>query len=1119
MKSRSTSLGSCTTDDARRVLMDNIRDLSLGAFFHRATLKAAERLAVNRQAWRKPLAWFHPDASRADALQCEVTDEGGLVCVTVFLYPAMGRQDLATSCTCGQRRCIHAAALLIRLQQLLDWPRAMTALARWQASLQEHVLPSATTQHFWTFVCHLELIRGENGCPAILLGNPVAAPKDDASEQPIHWVAAERARAHLSPRDNARLAQLLGTQRRVRSSGATQYAFEGQIGAHLLDALLQAGACRLSRTQQILRPGIDRSPRWQWQHDDGGCARIDLDLPAEIPIFDLHGLRYLDETTGELGIMTLPRVVWDMLTTMPPIPPSEAEEFIVRWPPHPALARLPPPPVPPWIEDIRAPLRCVLVLCASWDATQGEHWFYIQPWAEYGGYRRPLGADVFLDQLITRCGGRHVRLHRSTEDELRTLDSLSKGGFHPFADFTGGHVCRPLPAAGALAHATHHRGGQATFSALHTELERLGDGLWCLEYHPDLPFVILTAPPSLRASLDRGRQPGMTLFELAADVAGETIDMLPVILRGLASQAFALTRPANEPLDACWLAPLGTRRLVPLPLAQLRAWLAPLADLLERNLQTEGRHWELSRSQAMALTDSLTSEGVAVGGGLAMEMTDALAALRHALTTGAVVEPPRAFHGTLRHYQLQGLQWLQALSRCGLGGVLADDMGLGKTVQIIAHLVLEKDAGRLSTPALIVAPTSLVFNWLDEIARFAPTLHCINLTGPGRAALFGHIGKAEVIITSYALLPMDISVLSEQDYAMLVLDEAQWIKNPSSQTARAVRVLRAHHRVAVTGTPLENHLGELWAHFDAVLPSYLGDARTFQRHFRTPIERQEDDQRRDILRQRIAPFLLRRDKESVAPELPTKIETVLRIAMAEPQRRLYESLRLAQSELVREALATYSEEQARIVVLSALLRLRQVCCHPALLPTSHGNIESAKLDALLDLVQSLRDEGRHILIFSQFTSMLTLIAQALDKTGLPYATLTGDTADRATPVRNFQAGGVPILLASLKAGGVGLNLTKADAIIHYDPWWNPAVERQAVDRAHRIGRDTPVLVFKLLCEDTIEEKVESMKDHKGDLARAVLDDIGKVAPLSARDVHALLDLPAHPAQRKPRHAH
>jgi SNF2 family DNA or RNA helicase len=541
-------------------------------------------------------------------------------------------------------------------------------------------------------------------------------------------------------------------------------------------------------------------------------------------------------------------------------------------------------------------------------------------------------------------------------------------------------------------------------------------------------------------------------------------------------------------------------------LVQLREWLAPLVACMARSPTGDERKLHLPRLQAMALSESLQQQGVAVDGAVASDVERTLAALRAAATLSSEVVTPAGFHGELRRYQREGLQWLQTLEQCGLGGILADDMGLGKTVQVIAHLLAEHEAGRLERPALIVAPTSLVFNWLDEIARFAPSLCCVNYSGPKRSGLLARFAQAQVIVTSYTLLAIDLDALRETDYSVLVMDEAQWIKNPLTQAARAVRRLHASQRIVVTGTPLENHLGELWAHFDAVLPGFLGDYRSFNRGFRKPIERQADDARRGVLRRRIAPFLLRRDKATVAPELPPKTETVLRIAMDEPQRRLYESLRLAQSERVREALARYSHEQSRIVVLSALLRLRQACCDPRLLDGLADPPGSAKLDALLELIRSLRDDQRQILVFSQFTSMLDLISTALDDAELEHATLTGDTGDRSIPVRRFQSGAVPILLASLKVGGVGLNLTAADAVIHYEPWWNPAAETQAIDRAHRIGRERPVFVYKLLCNDTIEEKIEAMQGRKGELAGAMLDGAASpFATLGADDLHALFE--------------
>ncbi|TAM60062.1 MAG: DEAD/DEAH box helicase [Rhodanobacter sp.] len=1105
------------TDEARRMLMDTIRQLPLGAHFSRTTLKAAEVLAMHAQGWRKPLAWFQPEGSRADALQCELVEvQGSRRLVTVYVYPLFGQTALESRCSCDQPLCPHAAALLIRLQQLLDWPRAMTPLQRWQqgiGTIREPVPNAASIdcRESRQLVCLLDTDSDRQ--PARLVARLILIHGSDGLHQPQRWLSAEHARAHshLSRQAMMWQAQLAIGQRRLRAN-EPGYVLEGHAGATLLGELLEAGICHHAQTLQPMAAGGLRQPAWQWSHDQHGQARIALAWPEAhaVRLLELDGLHYLDESSGELGKLALAPATWSMLEHMPPIPPAETG-LIADWPPHPLLAGVPPPPAPPALREIKAGLQPVLVIGAARNAERGDHVLHLHAWADYGGCRLPLAGQPWREQVIVHQRGEYVQLRRAVEDEMGAARALAAADMVALVSLLpdARRTLQPAPDTQALGHRQHHRGGAETFAALEAIVQSLGSAGFRTEYDPELPFAVLPRETPLQATLVEGRQAGWTQFELAALLDGEEIDMLPIILDGLARRSFALTRSPHESADACWLAPIGTQRFLPLPLTRLREWLTPLVECLEAPGKRRGNRLDLSPAQAMALTDSLQQQGIALQGAHAASITEMLARLRAAQQSAPPALLPGSFQGTLRHYQQEGLQWLQALRQSGLGGVLADDMGLGKTVQIIAHLLLERESGRLNRPALIVAPTSLVFNWLDEIARFAPTLHCLNFTGPLRATQHEALQHAQVIVTSYALLANDLARLESIDYALLVLDEAQWIKNPLTQTARAVRRLRASHRIAVTGTPLENHLGELWAHLDAVMPGYLGDYRSFNRSFRIPIERHGDDARMAILRQRIAPFLLRRSKAAVAPELPPKTETVLRVAMDAGQRQLYESLRLAQSERVREALASYSAEQSRIVVLSALLRLRQVCCDPRLIEALDDPPASAKLDALLDLIHSLRDDGRQVLVFSQFTSMLALIAKALDAARFEYALLTGETGDRATPVRRFQSGEVTILLASLKAGGVGLNLTAADAVIHYDPWWNPAVEQQAVDRAHRIGRDQPIFVYKLLCDDTIEEKIESMKDHKSDLADALLEHAASPwAGFGDIDVRKLFDLPS-----------
>ena len=470
------------------------------------------------------------------------------------------------------------------------------------------------------------------------------------------------------------------------------------------------------------------------------------------------------------------------------------------------------------------------------------------------------------------------------------------------------------------------------------------------------------------------------------------------------------------------------------------------------------------------------------------------------------VEAPEGLNANLRPYQLEGLSWMQSLRQLEVGGVLADDMGLGKTLQTLAHILCEKNAGRLDRPAMIVMPTSLIPNWLDEAAHFTPQLKVLALYGATRKKYFAHLNDYDVILTTYALLPKDIEHLAKLPLHLLVLDEAQYIKNPGSKATEAACELVARQRLCLSGTPLENHLGELWSLFHFLLPGWLGDVKTFNRDYRVPIERQGSDERLQHLNARIKPFLLRRTKEQVATELPPKTEIIHWVDLNEAQRDVYETMRLAMDKKVRDEITRKGVGRSQIIILEALLKLRQVCCDLRLVsdtPPKKGST-SGKLDSLMLMLEELFAEGRRILLFSQFTSMLGLIEAELKKRKVPYAILTGQTRDRRTPVKDFQSGKLQIFLISLKAGGVGLNLTEADTVIHYDPWWNPAAENQATDRAYRIGQEKPVFVYKMIARGTVEEKIQHLQQEKSDLAAGVLD--GRVAgdwKLQDDDIDAL----------------
>ncbi|HEU5437242.1 MAG TPA: DEAD/DEAH box helicase [Telluria sp.] len=592
------------------------------------------------------------------------------------------------------------------------------------------------------------------------------------------------------------------------------------------------------------------------------------------------------------------------------------------------------------------------------------------------------------------------------------------------------------------------------------------------------------------ADIDQPAEANNAWFELELGIVvnQKRVPLLPVLvqlIRNAPSDFDPDVLAAHADSDQM-LAPLPDGIRVALPWGRLKPILGTLGELyFSDKIKNKVR---LSTLDAARLEELARVTELQWHGGEQLRETG-----RKLSLFGSVqkVPAPAGLQATLRDYQADGLAWMQFLREYDLAGILADDMGLGKTVQTLAHILVEKEAGRLTRPALVIAPTSLMTNWQEEAARFAPSLRVLLLQGKERLDLFDRIDDCDIILTTYALLPRDEEKLRQHSYHLVILDESHYIKNNRSKAAQSAGLLDARHRLCLTGTPLENHLGELWSQFHFLLPGLLGDEKTFNAQFRHPIERQDDPLRRTLLNRRIRPFLLRRTKDNVAKELPPKTEMVRKVELSGAQRDLYETVRLAMDKKVRDEIDKKGVARSQIVILEALLKLRQVCCDPRLvkaLPSRKKESGSAKLIDLMQMVDDLLQEGRKILVFSQFTSMLELIEEELDARRIPYALLTGETKDRAAQVAAFQQGAVPMFLISLKAGGVGLNLTAADTVIHYDPWWNPAAENQATDRAWRIGQDKPVFVYKLIAKGTLEEKIQLLQQKKQDLAQSILAD-------------------------------
>lgn len=579
-------------------------------------------------------------------------------------------------------------------------------------------------------------------------------------------------------------------------------------------------------------------------------------------------------------------------------------------------------------------------------------------------------------------------------------------------------------------------------------------------------------------------------FECGVRLGEERVNLLPSLLEYLKEQ------PAGFQLSH--LAAMAPDSKVPIRIEDSGRWIAAPAERLHNILEFLAELFdtdpldERGRLVLHGLRAAQLAGRTAGGGGLVdrapdylMKSAEEIERLRPRVAAG--VSP--GFEASLRPYQEDGFQWLQFLREQGLGGVLADDMGLGKTVQTLCHLFHEKKSGRADRPCLIVAPKSVVPNWEKEVKKFAPSMTVLTLQGQGRKKYFSVMQYSDLVITSYPALLRDASALLEQEFHYVVLDEAQTIKNARSQVTKVACELRARNRLCLTGTPIENHLGELWSLFHFLLPGFLGSEESFKRCFRIPIEKERDDSRRRALADRLAPLLLRRTKDRVAKDLPPKTEMIRTVELTPKQVELYEAVRASLSRDLKEEINRRGFEASKILILDALLKLRQICCHPRLLklPSAQKVTNSAKLDLLMELVPVMVEEGRRILIFSQFAQMLKLIEAALEKEKIGYLTLTGETKNRGPLCDAFQAGKEPVFLISLRAGGTGLNLTAADTVIHFDPWWNPALESQATDRAHRIGQQNPVFVYKLISEGTIEEKIVLLQQKKRALFQGILE--------------------------------
>ena len=993
-----------------------------------------------------------------DAVKGVVEDKGRRLATAVLPSVLGSRVVFANECACGARDCAHLAAT--GLAALDRFP----ALRRSeQRSFFDRLTAENPTSERERLVIDLAPAEAPNACTLsfALVGERTGrsaptCPRDVAAD----LTRGEEARA---------IARLAG------GGSASRVAVPMALAAQTLGRLARSGLGRLEVTGKRLTVGGERS------FDAGSTPNLP---PNSAVLLSDTGPWYVDGATGAVGPICIRRAA----------APPTAE-------PDPPLRRMagdrggrasgsgPSTADPVILERTLTPVLRLTRVQAPDDSGRPQPLDALTVTFDYGG--AATHADDERQFLRADGPGGPGFVRRDIAAEAAALEMLRPDGFVQMriADKASAKGRRAFLFRGREAGEDWHHFITERIPALEAlgwrSLIDRGFGPQRVDAVGDCDVRVADAGPD-GFSLDFG-----------IDIEGKREPLLPILNHLLARGGIEAAHIVGDDL----ITSLDDGRVVKLPAERIRRLLAIMGDLIDAAERTSDGALLLPDAEAPTVLD--LEDFLATRWGDAARIQAYAEQFRDADFPSVAL--PSYFTGVLRPYQQHGVDWLQHLRAHGLSGLLADDMGLGKTAQTIAHIAVEHHAGRLDRPALIVVPTSLVPNWTAELTKFAPHLRVMVLHGLDRHERRGQIAACHVVITTYAVLARDVEEMQGRPWHVVVLDEAQAIKSPDAKATRAVCQLEARHRLCLSGTPIENNLDELWSQFAFLMPGLLGTRRDFTKRFRTPIEKKDSEVRRVQLVRRIRPFILRRTKAEVATELPAKHTILRRITLAPEQRELYETIRVTLHDRVREQVAARSLAQSRIVMLDALLKLRQACCDPRLvkLPSARLVETSSKLDDLMEMLEEMIPEGRRILVFSQFTSMLDLIGPRLTQAAIPYVELRGDTRDREKPVAAFQAEQVPVFLISLKAGGRGLNLTAADTVIHYDPWWNPAAEDQASDRAHRIGQTKSVFVFKLIAADTVEERILDLQRRKASLANLAFSSEADMEAMGFEDIEYL----------------
>jgi SNF2 family DNA or RNA helicase len=893
-----------------------------------------------------------------------------------------------------------------------------------------------------------------------------------------------------------------------------EYLLEGKDGPRVIKRLLDTGHCYWQRVDSmplIEGPEIYAQATWEMQEDGTQQFVCKLPTPSYL-LLPTEPLWYVNPETSTMGVI---RVDLSQKATsllhLPPIPPTQVQRFISQLTKK--IGNETAFPLPKTFQEIISktakpqPHLYIHSQSVNFDISRNSHKYNITT------HRLILATlSFYYDGIKIFSGDKRHHLMRVNEQTLiRCVRNLKQEQQYTH-ELHKQYQLVPLVAVDKINQAIYHdQQLKHSYYISHendidqivhfkeTIAPHLKNSGWIVEYAEDYLQYDYIEIESWYADLNEKSEFDWFSFQLGIIVNGERVNLLPYLVDAIQHSKLKKTS------DNRVILALPDVGLLPIPAERINLIMSIIMQLIDSERFSGKQEIQLSRYHATLLVEMEkafnASELRWFGDNKLRQLGKKLSNFKSLKN----VSVPKSFLATLRPYQREGVNWLQFLRKFQLNGILADDMGLGKTVQTLAHLSVEKQNNRLTKPCLIIAPTSVVHNWQREILRFSPYFKTLVLQGMDRKIKFNEICKSEVVLTTYPLIVRDKEVLLEQQYYIVILDEAQNIKNAQAKMTQIVQQLKAEHRLCLTGTPLENHLGELWSLFHFLLPGLLGNSRDFKSRYRIAIEKHQDADCQQRLFRLTKPFILRRSKQEVVKELPQKTEIIHSVELGKQQRDLYESIRLAMHKKIKKAIDQKGIERSQIIILDALLKLRQVCCDPRLVKIDAAKKinESAKLEGLLDILVEMCEEGRRILLFSQFTSMLSLIEEELKVKKIQYVKLTGRTIDRSTPIRKFQEGNIPLFLISLKAGGTGLNLTAADTVIHYDPWWNPAVEQQATDRAHRIGQEKAVFVYKLVAVNTVEEKILEMQKKKKSLLDALLNGANHKGKLTKEDLNIL----------------